>query len=42
MEIGDDGAAFLPVLLLFEMDFEMDHSVWNVEVLAEAPFVSGA
>ena len=38
VEIGDDGAAFLPVLLLFEMD----HSIWNIEVLAEAPFVSGA
>ena len=35
MEIGDDGAPFLPVFLLFQMD----HSIWNVEVFAEAPFV---
>ena len=38
MEIRDDGAAFLPVFFLFEVD----HSIWDVEVLAEAPLVAGA
>ena len=38
LEVGDNGAAFLPVFLFFEVD----DAVGNVEIFAEAPFVAGA
>ena len=38
MEVGDNGAAFLPLLLLLEVD----HTVGDTEILAETPFVAGA
>ena len=38
MEIGNNGAAFVPLLLLFEVD----HTVGDTEILAETPFVAGA
>ena len=36
-EIGDNGATFLPLFLLLEVH----HTVGNVEIFAEAPFVAG-
>ena len=38
MEVGDDGAAFLPLFLLLEVDY----AVGDVEILAEAPLIAGA
>ena len=38
MEVRDNGAAFLPLFFLFEVD----HTIWDVEVFAEAPLVAGA
>ena len=38
LEIGDDGATFLPMLF----GFEMDYPVGDVELLSEAPFVSSS
>ena len=38
MEVRDNGAAFLPLLFLLEVD----HTIGNVEILAEAPLVAGA
>ena len=37
MEVGNNGAAFLPLLLLLEVD----HTVGDTEILAENPICSG-
>ena len=38
MKVRDNGAAFLPLLFLLEVD----RTIWDVEILAEAPFIAGA
>ena len=38
LEVRYDGAAFAPMLLLFEVD----DAVWDREILSEAPFVACA
>ena len=38
MEIRDNGASFLPLLL----GLEVNNAVWDCEILSESPFVSGA
>ena len=38
MKVRDDGASFLPLLF----GFEVDNAIWDGEVFAEAPSVSGA
>ena len=37
MEVRDDGASFLPLLLLFEVN----NAVWNGEIFPDSPFVFG-
>ena len=38
MEVRDNGASLLPLLLCFEVG----NAVWDCEILPESPFVSGA